>query len=275
MTRTATPRPVIELDGVEVRRGSTRLLGPLDWRVASGERWVVVGPNGSGKTTLLRIVSTYLWPSAGRVAVLGETIGATDARELRRRIGYASPALAGEIPPELTARDVVVTARHAALGPWWHEYTRDDLARADGLLERLGCGGLADRTFGTLSSGERGRVQIARALMTQPELLLLDEPAAALDLGARETLLDALEGLAADATLVAIALVTHHLEEIPPGFDRALVLAGGRVVAAGPIEEALGADALSAAFETALLVDRAGGRFHARRAPGAGARDPD
>jgi iron complex transport system ATP-binding protein len=259
-------QPVVELVAVEVHRGSTRLLGPLDWRVRPGERWVVVGPNGSGKTTLLRIASTYLWPSAGRVTVLGETIGATDARELRRRIGYASPALAAELPPELSARDVVVTARHAALGPWWHRYTADDLAQADAHLARLGCDGLADRAFGTLSSGERGRVQIARALMAEPALLLLDEPAAALDLGARETLLDALEGLAADPSLGAIVLVTHHLEEIPRGFTHALVLAHGAPVAAGGIDEALGSAPLGAAYGLPLEVERRAGRFTARRA---------
>lgn len=259
---------VIELDEVLVRRGATTLVGPVSWRVADGERWVIVGPNGSGKTTLLRVASSYLWPTAGRVTLLGERIGSVDARELRRRVGYASPALAAELPDDLVARDVVVTARHAALGPWWHEYTPADLDRGDALLARMGCLALADRAFGTLSSGERGRVQIARALMAEPELLLLDEPAAALDLGAREALIDALAGLVADASLRAIVLVTHHLEEIPPGFDRALVLGGGRAVASGPIDEALSDGALSAAYGLPLVVERRDGRFHARRAGG-------
>lgn len=257
----------LELEGVEVHRGRDRLVGPIDWRVAAGERWVIVGPNGSGKTTLLQVASTYLWPSSGRVAVLGERIGSVDARELRRRIGYASPALAADLPPDLTALDVVVTARHAALAPWWHHYGADDLERARRLLERLGCGGLADRAFGTLSSGERQRVQIARALMAGPELLLLDEPASTLDLGAREALVERLADLAGDDSLRAIVLVTHHLEEIPPGFGHGLVLCRGRAVAAGPIRGALSDAALSAAFGLPLVVRRRDGRFAARRRP--------
>ncbi|HEX9045158.1 MAG TPA: ABC transporter ATP-binding protein [Candidatus Limnocylindrales bacterium] len=260
---------IIELDGVEVHRGRTRLVGPVAWRVEAGERWVIVGPNGSGKSTLLRVASTYLWPSAGTVAVLGARIGTVDARELRRRVGYMAAALADDVDPQLSARDVVVTARHGALGPWWHEYTADDLARADFLLARMGIAALAERQFGTLSSGERQRVQVARALMPAPELLLLDEPAAALDLGAREGLVDRLEDLARDADLAALVLVTHHLEEIPPGFTHALVLARGRAVAAGPIEETLATGALSEAFEIPLVVDCVDGRFHARRAPSA------
>lgn len=261
------PRPpVLRLAGVEVRRGGSRLVGPLDWTVRAGERWAIVGPNGAGKTTLLRVASTYLWPSSGSVEVLGARIGGVDARALRLRVGYASPALAAEIPDELTARDVVVTARHAALGPWWDAYTPADLARGEALLARLGCEALAERPFGTCSSGERGRIQIARALMNEPELLLLDEPAAALDLGAREVLVEALEGLAADPGLAAIALVTHHLEEIPAGFTHALVLGPERrIVAAGPIDEALADGPLSAAYGIPLQVVWSDGRVHARR----------
>ena len=241
------------------------LLGPIDWTVRAGERWVVVGPNGSGKTTLLQVASTYLWPSEGQVAVLGERLGATDARELRRRIGYASPALAAALPASLTALEVVTTARHAALGPWWHEYSAGDRERAAALLERLGCGPLASWTFGTLSSGERQRVQIARALMPGPALLLLDEPAAALDLGAREALIERLEGLAADTSLAAIVLVTHHVEEIPAAFTHALVLGAGRAVAGGPIETALSGEALGRAFGLPLVLERRDGRLAARR----------
>jgi iron complex transport system ATP-binding protein len=258
--------PVLELEGVEVRRGSTRLVGPIDWRVMAGERWVVVGPNGSGKTTLLRVASTYLWPSRGRVAVLGSRLGSVDARELRRRIGYESPALAADLPGELSALDAVVTARHGALGPWWHRYTPDDLERGRSLLERLGCAAFVDRPFGTLSSGERQRVQIARALMAAPDLLLLDEPAATLDLGAREALVERLAALAADGALPAIVLVTHHLEEIPPGFTHGLVLREGRAVASGRIDDALADDILSSAFGLPLAVLRDAGRFHARGA---------
>ncbi len=258
--------PVLELEGVEVHRGSSRLVGPLDWRVGAGERWVVVGPNGSGKTTLLRVASTYLWPSRGRVSVLGERIGAVDARELRRRIGYESPALASELPAELSALDVVVTARHGALAPWWHTFGAEDIERGRMLLERLGCGAFVDRSFGTLSSGERGRVQIARALMAEPDLLLLDEPAATLDLGAREDLVARLAALAADPALAAIVLVTHHLEEVPPGFDHALVLREGLLVAAGPIGPTLSDEVLSAAYALPVRVTADDGRYHARRA---------
>lgn len=265
---------IIELDGVEVHRGRTRLVGPISWRVGRGERWAIVGPNGSGKSTLLRVASTYLWPSMGSVTILGSRIGAVDARELRPRVGYMAAALADEVDPQLSARDVVVTARHGALGPWWHTYTADDLARADALLARMGVGGLADRAFGTLSSGERQRVQIARALMPAPELLLLDEPAAALDLGAREVLVDRLEDLALDPGLSALVLVTHHLEEIPRGFTHALVLSAGRAVVAGPIDKVLGPGPLSEAFGLSLLVDRADGRFHARRAVSAAEMTP-
>lgn len=256
---------VLEFQGVRVWRGSSTLLGPLDWTVRAGERWVIVGPNGSGKTTLLQVASTYLWPSEGQVAVLGERIGATDARELRRRIGYASPALAAALPASLTALEVVTTARHAALGPWWHEYGAGDRERAASLLERLGCGPLASRAFGTLSSGERQRVQIARALMPGPALLLLDEPAAALDLGAREALIERLEGLAADTSLAAIVLVTHHVEEIPAAFTHALVLGDGRALADGPIETALTGEALGRAFGLPLVLERRDGRLAARR----------
>ena len=206
-----------------------------------------IGPNGSGKTTLLRVASTYLWPSRGSVEVLGETIGRTDARELRRRIGYVSAALAADIDPALPAVDVVMTARHAALAPWWASSTRSIVPGADSLA-RLGLAGFEARAFGSLSSGERSRVLIARTLMTEPDLILLDEPAAGLDLGAREDLADRLAGLAAGAGRPAIVLVTHHLEEIPVGFDRALVLKAGRMLAGGPIETVLTGSNLTAAF---------------------------
>ena len=206
---------VLDVRDVAVIRAGRTILGPLVWRVDAGERWVVVGPNGSGKTTLLQIASTYLWPSRGSVAVLGREMGDVDARELRRAIGYVSPALAAQIDPGLAAVDVVMTARHAALAPWWHEFAAADRERALRLLTFMGCDGLADRTFGTLSSGERQRLLIARTLMTEPDLLLLDEPAAGLDLGAREALVARLAHLAAADAPAAIVLVTHHVEEIP------------------------------------------------------------
>jgi iron complex transport system ATP-binding protein len=257
--------PVLRLTAVEVRRSGRTILGPLDWTVRDGQRWVVLGPNGSGKTTLLQVAASVLWPSTGAVEVLGARLGETDARRLRRRIGYASPALAAAIDQRLSAADIVVSARTAALAPWWDAFGPDDHRRAADLLDRLGVGGLADRTFGTLSTGERQRVQIARALMPDPDLLLLDEPAAGLDLGAREALVEALGDLARTDRPAAIVLVTHHVEEVPPGFGHALLLRSARPVAAGPIREALTGTTLTAAFDRTLRLETgADGRFHAR-----------
>ena len=254
---------ILKLTDVTVRRAGRTILGPIDWSIESGDRWVLMGPNGSGKTTLVHVASTYLWPTTGSVEVLGETIGRVDARELRRRVGYAGAGLEAEFDPELTALDVVVTARHAALAPWWHTFSDEDRERARSLLRDLGVGDLADRAFGRLSSGERRRVQIARALMPAPDLLILDEPASSLDLGAREALVRDLGRLAAAPTPLAIVLVTHHVEEIPAGFGRALVLSGGRAIASGPIDEALDGRALSRAFGLPIEVERRNGRIRA------------
>ena len=254
----------VELAGVTVRRAGRAILGPLDWTVGDGERWVVLGPNGSGKTTLLQVVSLYLWPTSGSVDVLGARFGRVDAREHRRRIGYAGSALEAAMDEALTPSQLVLSAHHAALAPWWHEYDDAARERAAGLIERLGISHVADHPFRTLSSGERRRVSIARALMPSPELLLLDEPGAGLDLGARETLIHDLARLAADPALRAIVLVSHHVEEVPPGFGHALLLADGRAVRAGPIEEVVCGDALSAAYRLPIEVERRDGRFWAR-----------
>ena len=257
---------VLELRGVTVRRSGSTILGPLDWRVGPGERWVLLGPNGSGKTTLLQVADTTLWPTTGEVVVLGRRLGTVDARELRRHIGFASPALAAAIEPRLTPLDVVVSARAGALAPWWAPVSAEDRDRALALLERLGVGAMTGRPIATLSTGERQRVLIARALLPDPDLLLLDEPAAGLDLGGREDLIAALERLAADARPSAIVLVTHHVEEIPPGFDRALVLRSGRPEAAGSTAETVTAAVLSRAFGLPLRLERGDdGRLHARR----------
>jgi len=264
---TPAPAEVLRLDGVTVRRSGRTILGPLDWTVRAGERWIVFGPNGSGKTTLLQVVSTYLWPSTGGVRVLGEAIGAVDARGLRESIGYAGSGLERAIADDIDALDVVMTARHAALAPWWHRYTDADRERAANLLERMGVGDFATRAFGTLSTGERRRVQIARALMPDPRLLLLDEPGAGLDLGARESLVEDLATLARDLALAAIVLVSHHVEEIPAGFGHALVLGAGRAVAAGPIASALASGPLSTAFGRPLMVEHVNGRIAARGVP--------
>ncbi len=254
---------ILRLIGVSVRRSGRTILGPIDWSVGPGDRWVVIGPNGSGKTTLAQVASTYLWPTTGTVEVLGETIGRVDSRELRRRIGYAGAGLEAAIDPALSALDVVVTARHAALGPWWHTFTDEDRRRAHQLLAEIGAGGLADRPFGLLSTGERRRVQIARALMPDPDLLILDEPGSSLDLGARETLVRDLAGLAERTRPAAILLVTHHLEEIPRGFRHSLVMGDGRSIAAGAIGDTLTGPVLSVAFGMPIEVAVRAGRFAA------------
>ena len=255
---------VLELSGVSVIRDRATLLDAIDWEVAEGERWVVLGPNGAGKTTLLQLASANLHPSRGTATVLGETLGAVDVFELRPRIGLSSAALAERLPAKETVRDVVLTASWAVVGRWRESYDDLDSDRADELLGALGVAHLAERRFGTLSEGERKRVQIARALMTDPELMLLDEPAAGLDLGGREDLVRRLGAIAADPAAPALVLVTHHVEEIPPGFTHVLLLRGGRVVTAGPIETSLTAEALAATFGIALELGRSGPRWSAR-----------
>ena len=260
--------PVLLLEGVGLTIDGRRVLTEVTWSVAPGERWVVLGRNGSGKTSLLRIASLYLHPTEGSVEVLGERLGRTDVRRLRTRIGVASAAMADLLRPGLTAGEVVMTAKHAALEPWWHTYHPTDRSRAVELLDRLGCSALAEQPFGTLSSGERQRVQLARTLMGDPGLLLLDEPTAGLDLGGREDLVRRLGDLAADPTTPPVALVTHHLEEIPPGFDHVLLLRDGRVQSAGPTDQVLTTEALSACFGLPLAVERRGRRWTARAAEG-------
>ena len=256
--------PVVAVRGLVVRRAGRTILGPLDWTIGAGERWVVLGANGSGKTTLLSVIGLELWPTAGSVEVLGARYGRVDSRELRRRIGTAGSAVEGSFRGDLTPVTLVMTARHAATEPWWHVYGEGDRARARDLLERLGVGRVADHAYGTLSAGERRRTSIARALMPDPDLLLLDEPAASLDLGARETLVHDLAALAAESRPAAIVLVSHHVEEIPPGFSHALVLADGQAVAAGPLDEVLCDDVFSRAFGLPITVERRDGRAWAR-----------
>ncbi|MBL77418.1 MAG: iron ABC transporter ATP-binding protein [Acidimicrobiaceae bacterium] len=260
--------PVLHLEGVSVRRDGTLLLDGIDWRVEPGQHWVVLGPNGSGKSTLLRLAALHLHPSAGRVHILGMAVGSFDSRRHRHRIGYAAAALADSLRPGIDAADVVMTALHGALEPWWHDYDDADRSRARELLKRLGCGDRADHAFGTLSSGERQRVLLARTLMTDPDVLLLDEPTAALDLGGREELVGALAGLAADAGTPPMALVTHHVEEIPPGFTHCLMLAGGRVAASGPLEEVLTGESLSECYGLDLRLSSEDGRWTVRVVPG-------
>jgi len=258
-----TPPPALQLAGVSVVRDGHRILDSIDWTVQAGERWVVLGPNGCGKTSLLRVASLYLHPSAGRLEVLGERLGQVDVRRHRARIGVASQAFADLLRPDLTAAEVVVTARHAALEPWWHTYGPDDHERARTLLDRLGVASLADRRFGTLSSGERQRVQLARTLMVDPGLLLLDEPTAGLDLAGREDLVRRLGDLAGDPATPATVLVTHHVEEIPTGFTGALLMRSGRVKASGPLATTLTEETLSACFGLAVRLEEDRGRYRA------------
>ena len=254
---------MIELRGVTVRRASRTILGPLDWTVRDGDRWVVLGPNGSGKTTLLSVASMNLWPTTGTVEVLGERYGRTDARELRRRVGFAGSAIEAAMRPDLTPATLIMTARHGAFEPWWHVYDDADRERARQLGERMGLAGHLDQDFATLSAGERRRTSIARALMPDPDVLILDEPMASLDLAARELLLADLESLARELALRAIVLVSHHLEEIPPGFGHALVLREGRALAAGPSPSVIRDDVLSEAFGMPLRVESHDGRWTA------------
>ncbi|MDQ7909831.1 ABC transporter ATP-binding protein [Phytohabitans sp. ZYX-F-186] len=257
---------VVDLDSVGVVRTGSHLLHDLTWKVELDERWVVLGPNGAGKTTLLSIAAARLYPSTGTAHVLGERLGRTDVNELRTRIGIASAALAERIPGEERVVDVVMTASWGVVGRWRERYEAMDEVRARALLEQFGVAGLADRAYGTLSEGERKRVQIARALMTDPELLLLDEPAAGLDLGAREDLVGRLAELAYDPDAPALVLVTHHVEEIPPGFTHALLLRDGAVVAQGLIGDTVTGENLSKTFDVPLTLERAGSRFAARAA---------
>jgi iron complex transport system ATP-binding protein len=256
---------VLELADVTVKRGQATLLDGVDWAVEEDERWVVLGPNGAGKTTLLQLCAAQIHPTSGVAGVLGEVLGAVDVFELRPRIGLTSAALADKIPRAELVRDVVVSASYGVVGRWRERYDELDHDRARGLRVEVGAGELLDRTFGTLSEGERKRVQIARALMTDPELLLLDEPAAGLDLGGREDLVSTLSVLALDELSPATVLVSHHVEEIPPGFTHALLLRKGRVVAAGPVEQVLTEDLISTTFGMPLQLSHEDGRWAARR----------
>jgi iron complex transport system ATP-binding protein len=255
---------VLDLIGVSVVRGEKTLLDGVTWRVREGERWVILGPNGAGKTTLLQILAARAHPSSGTADVLGERLGSVDVFELRPRIGLASAALADRLPAAERVSDVVLTAAYAVAGRWNETYDELDHHRSQDLLEAFGVAHLKDRTFGTLSEGERKRVQLARCLMTDPEIVLLDEPAAGLDLGGRETLVQGLSELALDPRSPVIVLVTHHVEEIPQGFTHVLMLREGQVVTAGPIDEVLDAPSLSSAFELPLTVERVGDRWTAR-----------
>lgn len=259
-------RSVIDLKNVSVVRSGKHLLNRVNWSVEPGERWVVLGPNGAGKTTLLQILGAAMHPSEGKARILGERLGRVDVFDLRTRIGHTSTTVADSIPSGEAVRDVVVSAAYAVSGRWHEQYDDEDFVRADQIMGELGIAHLHDRTFGTLSEGERKRVLIARALMTDPELLLLDEPGSGLDLGAREDLLLSLEVLAESPAAPAIVMVSHHVEEIPLGFTHVLILRDGHIVAQGPIATTLTGANLGSAFSMRLDLTEQDGRYSARRA---------
>lgn len=261
----ADPDLLIDFAKVTLRRGGRTLVGPITWSVELDERWVVIGPNGAGKTSLLRIAAAMEHPSSGTAYVLGERLGRVDMAELRSRVGLSSSALSQRIPDDEVVRDLVVSAGYAVLGRWRERYDDTDYHQALDMLESVGGEHLAERVYGTLSEGERKRVLIARSLMTDPELLLLDEPAPGLDLGGREELVARLGDLAADPDSPAMVLVTHHVEEIPPGFSHCLILSEGAVVDSGLLTDVLTAENLSTAFGQSIALDVIDGRYFARR----------
>jgi iron complex transport system ATP-binding protein len=260
------PDLLIDFAKVSLRRGGKTLVGPITWTVELDERWVVIGPNGAGKTSLLRIAAAMEHPSSGTAYVLGERLGRVDMSELRSRVGLSSSALSQRVPDGELVRDLVVSAGYSVMGRWRETYEEVDYERAIDTLESVGAEHLVDRTYGTLSEGERKRVLIARSLMTDPELLLLDEPAAGLDLGGREELVAQLADLAADADAPATVLVTHHVEEIPLGFTHCLLLTEGKAVASGLLPDVLTSENLSKAFGQAIVLESIDGRYFARRA---------
>jgi iron complex transport system ATP-binding protein len=254
----------IDLNNVTVTRDGVDILKSIDWQVEGNQRWVVVGPNGAGKTTLLKVAAAQVQPSSGNAKILGETLGSVNVFDLRTRVGFASSALVSHIPNSETVLNAVMTASYAITGRWNESYEDIDEKRARRVLNEWHLSEHADRAFGTLSDGERKRVQLARAVMTDPELLLLDEPVASLDLGAREQTVQLLGAYASSPVAPSMIMVTHHLEEIPVGFTHALLINEGQIIAQGPIESIISSDLLSETFGFALNVTKDGGRFQVR-----------
>ena len=251
----------VVLEGVSVKYEDRTVLGPIDLEIRSDERWIVLGPNGSGKTSLVKILSLYRYPTTGSVQILGERWGQTDVRELRKRIGLASSSLRDQFRADITGLEIVVTARHAALETWWHTYSETDLDAARSCLAQVGAESLTTRNFETMSSGEQQRVQLARTLMGDPGLLILDEPTAGLDLSGREQLVTSLSSLASMPSTPATVLVTHHTDEIPPSFTHGLLLRDGCPLSTGPLEDILTAEALSECFGLKLRLEHREGRW--------------
>lgn len=256
---------LVDFRDVTFKREGRTLVGPVDWQVELDERWVIIGPNGAGKTTLIRMAAAEEFPSSGQAWLMGERVGKTDMRDLRAMIGVSSSALGNRIPEREKVGDLVVSAGYAILGRWREDYDEIDFEQAQNILDQVGAFHLMDREWGTLSEGERKRVLVARALMTNPELLILDEPGAGMDLGGREDLVGYLGDLALDADAPAIVMITHHVEEIPQGFTHAMLLDEGEVVAQGLIDSVLTSENLTKTFHQPIELDRIGGRYFARR----------
>lgn len=258
--------PVVKFSEVSVSRSGKDILDQVSWQVNMGERWVIIGPNGAGKTTLISLIATYLFPSRGKVEILGKVLGRVDTSELKTRIGLTSASLLGLLPEHEKVEDIVLSSAYAIFGRWQEDYDPWDESRVSALLAALGVKELKERTFSTLSEGEKKRVMIARALMPDPEILLLDEPAAGLDLGGREDLLRRISSLSSEPTAPATVIVTHHLEEIPALTTHILVLKDGRVFKSGPIDEVLNSEMLSALYGTSIQLSQRDGRFFATSA---------
>lgn len=255
---------VLKFSNVTVKRNQKAILKDINWEVTSDQRWVILGPNGAGKTTLLSLAATMNYPSVGTVHILGNQLGRVDITQLRTRIGFAGTQAARRIPNDETVADAVLTAVWGVSGRWREQYEEIDLKRMRRVLAEWELSDLADRKFGTLSDGERKRTQIARAVISDPELLLLDEPSSSLDLGAREQFLELLTGFALSESAPAMIIITHHVEEIPRGFTHALLLKNGQIMDAGPIAETITSETLSALYDRQLVLTEDAGRFWAR-----------
>ncbi len=256
--------PLLRCIEAEVYRSNKRILGPISWQINNQERWVILGPNGAGKTTLLKLLAALIHPSKGSVEILGQKMGNSDVFELRPRIGFTSSAMMELLPEDEKVIDVVLTAAYAIAGRWQEDYDLWDESRAKALLNIFGVREFGERKFSTLSEGEKKRVQISRALMADPELLLLDEPAAGLDLGGREDILSRITSYTSEERAPATVIVTHHIEEIPVGTTHALLLREGIPIAQGEVQAVITSENLTIAYGLPISVQNEGGRFFAR-----------